>query len=163
MPFAQVASISQDPVDPLPARATQVWLGDLTAEAVDTVVAGAFGRGDGPPPLVAAEIRHAGGAIARADHTATSYGNRTAPLSLEMIGMAPTPAALSALEAHTTSVKAALGGVRTGGQYLNFLEGEEKRHAADVALGVDNARRARRLKTAVDPDDLFDRGLDLAD
>jgi hypothetical protein len=160
MPFAEVASISQDPVDPIPARATAAWLSGLTATAIDVLVAGTF-PGDAPPALMATEVRHAGGAISRPDPASAAYGNRDAALSLEMVGLAPTPEHASALEAHTRALRAALGDVTTGGQYLNFLEGEEKRRSAVTVLGVAGAHRAARLKAAVDPEDLFDHGLDL--
>jgi hypothetical protein len=160
MPFTEVASISADPVEPLPARATAAWLRDLTVEAIRVLVTGAF-PADGPPPVLATEIRHAGGAISRVDPASAAVGNRDAQLSLEMIGLAPTPHDVRTLEAHTRGVLSALGPVRTGGQYLNFLEGEEKRNAAVAALGAHGARRATRLKAAVDPDDVFDAGLDL--
>jgi hypothetical protein len=160
MPFTEVASISADPVEPLPARATTAWLRTLTREAIDTVVAGALPAA-GPPLVLSTELRHAGGAISRVDPASAAIGNREAPFCLVMIGLAPTPESISALEVHTRGVLAGLAPVRTGGQYLNFLEGAEKRNAVVAALGLDGARRAARLKAAVDPDDLFDAGLHL--
>lgn len=145
----------------MPAAATGLWLRELTRQVAAALVAGTFVVG-GPPPLLFAEIRHAGGAIARVDATSSAYGNREALPSLEMVGLAPTPEIAAALEAHAGAIKDALGGSRTGGAYLNSLEGHEKRTSAASALGTASAERAARLKAAVGPDNLFDRGLDLA-
>lgn len=160
MPFADAATISNDPVDPIPATATGVWLDRLDEDTIDALVAGTL-PGDGPPPLVFSEVRHAGGAIARADRSASAHGNRDARLSLEMVGTTPTPAAMAALTAHTTALKAALGTCRTGGVYLNFTEGEERRTGVVAGAGAENAARLARVKAAWDPSCRFDHGIDL--
>ena len=161
LPFAEVATISNDPVDPMPGMSTGTWLDDLDAAAVDALVVGTFGTG-GPPPLVLSELRHAGGAITRNDPDgATSFGNRDALISLQMVGVTPTPEARTAFTAHTGAIRGALGPCLTGGTYLNWLEGDEKRGALRAAVGDRVAARLRAVKVRLDPDDTFDRGLDL--
>ena len=160
MPFADAATISNDPVDPIPATATGAWLHELDDAAIDALVAGTLPSG-GPPALIFSEVRHAGGAITRADAAGSAYGNREARLSLEMVGVTPTAAAVAALTAHTTALKAALGECRTGGVYLNFTEGEERRTGVVAGVGTANAARLARVKAAWDPDGRFDHGLDL--
>jgi hypothetical protein len=160
LPFARAAEISNDPVDPMPAMSTGTWLRDLDATAIDALVAGTFPAG-GPPALVLTELRHAGGAIARPIGAPSAFGNRDALLSLQMVGVTPTPEAAAMLEAHTTAMKAALGACRTGGVYLNWLEGPAKRSSVRAGVGDEVAARLAQLKAELDPDDLFDRGLDL--
>ena len=159
LPVSQMATISNDPVDPMPAMATGAWLDRLDTAAIDALVTGTYPSG-GPPALIFAEIRHAGGAIARPPAD-SAVGNRDARLSLEMVGLVPTAEAAAGLAAHTTALKAALGECRTGGVYLNFVEGEEKRRAVVAGTGAEAAARLACVKAQVDPDDLFDRGLDL--
>ncbi len=161
MPFSEVATISNDPVDPMPGLSTGAWLGDLDAAAIDALVAGTFTT-DGPPTLVCSELRHAGGAIARpVATTPAAFGNRDALLSLQMIGVTPTEEARAVFTAHTTTIKAALGPCATGGTYLNWLEGDEKRAAVRAAVGERNADMLASVKDELDPGDTFDRGLDL--
>ena len=161
MPFSDAATISNDPVDPMPALSTGAWLDDLDAAAIDALVTGTFPT-DGPPVLVVSELRHAGGAIARpATAAPAAFGNRNALISLQMIGVTPTPEARAGFTAHTDAVKEAIGTCRTGGTYLNWLEGHEKRRAVRAALGDHAAALLRAIKDEIDPDDTFDRGLDL--
>lgn len=161
MPFSDVATISNDPVDPMPGMSTGAWLDDLDATAIDALVAGTFPT-HGPPTIVVTELRHAGGAIARpVTDTVAAFGNRDALVSLQMVGVTPTPDARDGFADHTAAVMEALGACRSGATYLNWLEGEEKRRAARTALGDRTSRLLAAIKAAVDPDDVFDRGLDL--
>src|SRR5919199_452262 len=63
MPFAAMDSISMDPVDPMGSRQHSELLGDLSPEAVETLVEVA-GAGSGSP-LIIFELRQLGGALAR--------------------------------------------------------------------------------------------------
>ena len=62
IPFSEAATISNDPVDPMPGFNTGAWLRQLSDSAIDAIVDYASRRG-WPSPLVFAEVRHAGGAI----------------------------------------------------------------------------------------------------
>lgn len=74
-PAAAIASVHQDPTDPMPARDEAMLLGDLTPQAVDALleVAGP----DVDVPLVIAELRLMGGAVARAGEYESAVGGRT--------------------------------------------------------------------------------------
>ena len=70
MPFAAVDSISMDPIDPMGARQHSEMLGDLSPEAVETLVEVAGAGSDSP--LLMLELRQLGGALAgTADHLST--------------------------------------------------------------------------------------------
>src|SRR5215210_1677232 len=62
MPFAAMDSISMDPVDPMGARQHSEMLGELSPEAIETLVEVA-GAGSGSP-LIMLELRQLGGALA---------------------------------------------------------------------------------------------------
>lgn len=156
MSFRDAATISNDPVDPIPAMATGRWLGDLDDEVIEALIAAVYPRG-GPPPVIFAEVRHCGGAISSGP--AAAYGNRDAGLLLEVVGIAPSPEAHEALRSHVDRLYDALGSHLTGGAYLNFLEGDEKR--ALTKAGVGDADRLRAVKSSVDPENVFRFGVDL--
>ncbi|MET0579097.1 MAG: FAD-binding oxidoreductase, partial [Ilumatobacteraceae bacterium] len=129
MPFADVAAISQDPVDPMPFVGSGGWL-DRVDAGVGTVVAAATFPAAGPPPLVFSEIRHLGGAVATGDRAHTTMGNRDRPFLLQMTGRPTDATDAVAIEAHLRTTKAALGTALTDRTYLNFLTGEERRTCA---------------------------------
>ncbi|MEX1005435.1 MAG: hypothetical protein WD156_08705 [Acidimicrobiia bacterium] len=53
-----------------------------------------------------------------------------------------------------------LSAERTGGVFLNFLDGDNRR--SQSAAGVSSAERMRQLKSAYDPADVMSHGLDFA-
>ena len=148
MPFSEVASISMDPVDPMPSKHTGAWLSGLTDDAIAALVRGGVPQG-GPLPLVFIELRHAGGAIAR--HNGTAFSHRDGVFNLFISGMGPTLEAQAAFTRHTEAIKAQLRPVMTGGVYLNFLEGEEARRRSQDGFSPEAYARLAALKATVDP------------
>ena len=65
MPFHLSDTISNDPVDPIPAMVSTEWFDDLPDAAIDVLVEATAPTGEGPPQLLFTELRHAGGAIRR--------------------------------------------------------------------------------------------------
>ena len=89
MPFSEVASISQDPQDPVPASHSGSWLEDLNDEAIDTIIR--FGTPqNGPCPLTITEVCHVGGAMARVSSNENAFGQRDFPLEMDIVAMIPT-------------------------------------------------------------------------
>jgi len=154
MPFSDVATVSNDPVDPVPSASTGAWLGDLSDEVIDILVGFGVAK-DGPLPLVVTEVRHTGGAIARVDPNDSAYGHRSESLVLNLIGMAPTPEVGAFLKGYTSQFKQALGPHLTGGVYMNFLEGEESRQRIQDAYSPSTYDRLMALKSKYDPGNLF--------
>ncbi len=150
MPFGEVGTISNDPVDPLPVFSTGAWMKALPDTAVDVLVRHGT-AGDGPPPLLMTEVRHVGGAVARGRSQAGAFGNREAELLLFMVGLTPTPDAYGALARYTQQVKERLGPFLTGGVYMNFLEGQEARLRAKDGFPPENYARLIQLKRDYDP------------
>ena len=161
MPFAQVAAISNDPVDPMPSHSSGMWLKDISDETVDILIRYAVPR-NGPPMLAFAEVRHAGGAISRVDPRSAAYGNRDAQHILQVVGGAPTPEAHEALNQHIAQLKRALTPHLHGGVYLNFLEGSEAREATRAGFSRETYQRLQFLKAKYDPKNRFSHSYDIS-
>jgi hypothetical protein len=154
IPFSQAATISNDPVDPMPGFNTGAWLRELSDEAIEAVVTYGLGT-NGPSPLIFAEVRHAGGAIRRVDPATAVYGNRDAELVLSLVGVTPTPEAHHHLVAYTGQLKEALRPCLTGGVYMNFLEGAESQQLIRDGLVPGGYARLAQIKKQTDPDNLL--------
>ena len=160
MPFSEVATISNDPEDPLPGYTTGAWLQELSDEAIDIIIR--YGISNHTlSPLVKTEIRHAGGAMARVATETNAYGNRDASLVLNMIGMTPTPEARQRFEQYTGQMKHDLQPMLTGGVYMNFLEGREARERTKDGYRPESYRRLMALKAQYDPDNRFRHSFDI--
>jgi FAD/FMN-containing dehydrogenase len=161
MPFSQVAAISNDPVDPMPSHSSGMWLKDISDETVDVLLRYVAPR-NGPPLLVFAEVRHAGGAISRVDAQSAAYGNRDAQHILQVIGGAPTPEVHAAVKQHISQLKRALTPHLHGGVYLNFLEGSEAREATRAGFSQETYQRLQALKAKYDPQNRFRHSYDIS-
>lgn len=160
MPFARSAEISQDPVDPVPAASSGRWLATLDDQVLDAMLAGF--PDDGPPSLLFAETRHAGGAISR-PNPHVSFAARDAAHSLEMVGLVTSPEVAAGIDRRFTSTWQQLAGhlAQLPG-YLNFVEGPERVDAMTQAFDDEHLRRLAMIKRAYDPTDVFRYGVRLA-
>jgi hypothetical protein len=157
MPFSQVAAISADPVDPMPAALTTAWMRELSDEAVDALVKYGLPHSS-PLPLTLVEIRQAGGAIGRVDPEANAYGNRSASYCLECVGAAPTPEAEQSFRVHSSQLKQEMQSALTGGVYLNFLDQEEAALRVKDAYLPETYQRLQEIKAKYDPQNVFSHG-----
>jgi FAD/FMN-containing dehydrogenase len=160
MPFSQVATISNDPEDPSPGLTSGAWLRELSDEAIELLVRYAVSV-NGSSPLVATEVRHAGGKISQVDPYFNAFGNRDAMLSLQMVGMTPTAEVHRQVGQYIVQMKQALAPHLTGRVYINFLEGEEARRRTPDAYLPETYRRLKALKAKYDPDNTFRFGFDI--
>ncbi len=160
MPFSDAAKISNDPVNPMPSKATGAWMRELSDAAIDTLVRYTIPR-DGPPAITFSEVRHAGGAIARVAPGESAFSRRDAELLLSCVGMAPTPEAYARLGRLTDQMKAELAPALTGGAYMNFFSGMEARRRTQEGYSAEAFRRLRALKAKMDPQNLLRFGFDI--
>lgn len=160
MPFSEVGTISNDPVDPVAAYSTGVWLNELSDDAIDTILDYAVPK-NAPPTLIFAEVRQTGGAMARVSPDASAYSNRQAPHLLEMVGATPTQEAYEAVKAYVGQVKAALQPALSGGVYMNFMSGEEARQQVNKGFSPEAFQRLTLLKAKYDPDNVFRFGFNI--
>lgn len=153
MPFSEMAAISQDPIDPVPALSSGRWITGLDStvfEAMKEVVTG----GTGPSPILFAETRHAGGAI--------SENGPPAERALQVVGLVNDDHARAEALARVERMWDQLDSrIPQNGVYLNFTEGDERRRL--TRSGFDDSRwdLVTRVKREVDPKNLFAHGLDL--
>jgi hypothetical protein len=85
MPFSMVGMVSADPEEPSAGTSTGAWMRELSDETLDTLIRFAMPVGM-PAPITSTEIRHVGGAMARADASAAAFGHRNAPFLPEFPG-----------------------------------------------------------------------------
>jgi Berberine and berberine like len=160
MSFSDVATISNDPVDPAPGLSSGAWLSDLSDETADILIRYILPQGS-PPMLVFAEVRHSGGAIAKVDPHSAAYGNRDALYILQVVGMTPTPVIHAAVSQYVAQLKSDLAPHLHGGVYMNFLEGKEARERTRQGYTPETYTRLRVLKTKYDPQNRFSHSYDI--
>jgi hypothetical protein len=117
MPYAAIAAVHADPVDPMPTHEDSALLRELPAEAIDALLA-AVGPDSGSPQVIA-ELRLLGGALARPAAHASAFSHRDAAFSLLTIGVLAPPIA-DAVPGHAAGVMAAMDRWATGGILPNF-------------------------------------------
>lgn len=154
MPVTEMHTISNDPVDPVPSQTTTGYLRELSDAVIDTIIRYGTPR-SGSSPLIFVEIRHMGGAIARADASLSAYSHREQMLNLYMVGMTPIIESVKLFKDYTAYFKRDLGVALTGGVYANFMEGEEARDRARDAFSPEAFARLVGVKAQYDPDNRF--------
>jgi hypothetical protein len=154
IPVSALASVSLDPVDPLPGSSHSELLADLTPAVIDAVLELAGPRAGSP--LVMIELRQLGGALAVPPTELSPMAHSPARFSLNAIGVSLDPAQAETVRAHLNRVADLLGPLSTGENYVNFLDldaatPERIRSAYSPAdLG-----RLVRIKADQDPGNVF--------
>lgn len=150
-PSAAIASVHQDPTDPMPVRDDGVQLRELSAGAIDALLAVAGPGVD--VPIIVLEIRLMGGALLESQGPGNAVGGRDGAWSMFMASPYPPPLR-QVVEGRHAAVLDALG-PWSGGTMANFL---------GYATGTDEVRaawpapiRARLddIKRQWDPDSVF--------
>ncbi|BCY08376.1 FAD-binding oxidoreductase [Actinoplanes sp. L3-i22] len=154
LPYAAIASVHNDPVEPLPLYEHGALLRELPKEAVDTVLK--FAGPGSASPLVLAEIRHMGGALSRAPEVPNAVGNRDETLYNVFLVAAGGPPAAAALHGYEQELIDALAPWSTGRRYLNFMfAGDAAPGAAALAFAPESYERLTGIKRRFDPANLF--------
>jgi hypothetical protein len=147
MPSAAVARLHGDPEEPVPAIADGILLQHLDDAAMD-----AFLRVAAPgSPLLSAELRHLGGALARAPKHAGARGRLEGDFLLMGVGM-PGPQGLAPAEAHLDRLFEALRPAATGTRFASVAQRWRSLRTCvpDTALA-----RLQQLRAELDPDGLL--------
>src|SRR3954453_9980797 len=156
MPFTESDSIHMDPVDPLPAWQDGRLLPSFPAEAVDALVAPACPGVD--VPLIMAEVRHMGGALARPAAVPNAVAGRDGAFSLFVLGPG-VPGLTPVGQAAAGRVLEALAPWHTSGRLVNFLGTADDGPAAVAsAYRPADGVRLQELKDRFDPHGLFRHG-----
>ena len=145
-----LARLHMDPEQPVPAAGDGLMVDGLTADALDAFVevAGAHARF----PLVSNELRHLGGELRRTRPEHGALDSIDADYAMSAVGMVPAPELGAPVRTQVQAVKAALAPWAAKHMYLGFAETHQ-----DTATFWTRQpyHRLRRIKTAVDPDDLI--------
>lgn len=151
-PAEAIASVHQDPTEPMPARDEGILLRELPSDAVDALLAVA--GPDVDVPLIVVELRLMGGALMRPGDHDSAVGGRDAAWSLCVIGPYPPPLH-DAVDACSTTVLGALRPWSTGGSLINFQGSATA--AAQVRAAWSPAVRERLdiVKRTWDPEGVF--------
>ena len=154
MSYREMDMISMDPADPLGAYTHVEMLGDLTPEAIETLVevAGV----DSGSPLIILELRRLGGALTRPPADLSPIGRRDSRYTLQGVGVTPSPEVAQAVQAHLAYVAEAISPYKTGATYVNFLEQDgASPERVRAAYSPEDWERLVELKDRYDPNNLF--------
>jgi hypothetical protein len=148
IPSAAVARLHGDPEDPAPFIGDGMLLEKLDDWAIEVFLRMAT---EGSP-LVAAEIRQLGGALATPPPGAGARGHLEGRFLLFGVGVPGAPAPAPELEAFLDRYLTAMKPWATGTRFLSFAERTSSLETCvpDAAL-----ERLRRIRTVSDPDGLL--------
>jgi FAD/FMN-containing dehydrogenase len=147
IPVQELSQLHMDPETPVPGFGDGGMLDDVDDALVDRFVEAVVGS-----PLLSAEIRHLGGAVARPKPEHGALAAFEAPYATFTVGMAPTPEALRAVQDAVQRFRAALEPWQSPHTYMNFAE---SRRSARTLFTEAAYHRLRRVKATYDPENVI--------
>jgi hypothetical protein len=147
MPVPALSRLHMDPEGPTPGIGDGGTLRSLDDETIDALIDAVVGR-----PIVAAEVRHLGGAVARprAEHGAVASFD--APYLAFGVGLTPVPELRAPVASAVHGFTEALAPWASEHTYLNFAEGRRD----SKTLWTESAHhRLRRVKAKYDPENVI--------
>jgi FAD/FMN-containing dehydrogenase len=148
-PPAGIAGLHMDPPEPAPYAGYGMLLGDLPADAIDSLLA-AVGP-DSPSRLLSVELRHDGGAMAESNPAHGAMDCLPGSFLMYGVGIVPEPAAPAPTKEWLGAMATAMKPWDTG-RYLNFSDETED---IGVAFPPATVERLRAAKAKYDPENLF--------
>jgi FAD/FMN-containing dehydrogenase len=150
VPPVALSRLHNDPEAPVPVLTDHRLLSELPADAIDAFVAAA--GPDSGSPLLMAELRHLGGALAVAKPGHGAQPTLEAAYLAFAGGLAASPEMVAGLRAALPLFKDAMAPWDAGRGYLNFEE-----NTVDSRAFYDEVtyRHLARIKAEVDPADVF--------
>jgi FAD/FMN-containing dehydrogenase len=144
---ADLCRMAGDPEDPVPGLGAHAMLGALDDDAVAAFIAAA--GPDSGSPLVAAGLRHLGGALAEAPEGSGALGALDGDWALFMVGVPMTPELGEAIRAHQGRVIDALAPARKEHVYANL---QDPPAPASALFDEPTLERLRAVRDRIDPD-----------
>ncbi|MFF2040690.1 FAD-binding oxidoreductase [Kitasatospora sp. NPDC058170] len=135
-----------DPVDPVPVAGDHLLLSELGEQGAEVFLQ-VLGEGSGSP-LVNAELRQLGGALAVPDPAGGALSHLDAAFAFTAGGIAVDPITTAAIRSHCAKVRSALAPWDTGRTAPTLVErlDQPQRHLSPEAVG-----RLDRVRRRVDP------------
>lgn len=161
LPAHDLDPISADPTMPVPACQRGETVAALTPEVIEVLVEETVPV-DGPP-LAMLELRHLGAAMNDAPRGPHPMARTTGQYSINAVSLVPSPELEPMARDRHTRIFDRLRPHLTGTTYLNFLEGPgATRDRVRAAYDDADWERLVDLKTALDPDNVFHHGRNIA-
>jgi FAD binding domain-containing protein/berberine-like enzyme len=146
-PVQELSRLHMDPEGPAPGTGDGGMLDDVDDHLIDLFVEHVVGT-----PILSAEIRHLGGAIARRSSQHGAIDAWEAPYLMFAVGIAPTSEVREVIEGFVARLRDMLAPWEADHTYLNFAESRRK---ATTLFSSASYHRLRRIKAIVDPTDLI--------
>jgi FAD/FMN-containing dehydrogenase len=150
IPATGLTRIAMDPEPPVPGLGHHRVINELPDEAID-----AFYEAAGPEsgsPLLLAELRHLGGALARPDEDGGALNKLDGEFVMFGIGMLMDPAMKDPIAGQLDRMSDAMDPWAAEGGYYNYAE---RACDVDAILPEATCRRLAQVKRSWDPDDLI--------
>jgi hypothetical protein len=153
--FAQIPApgltrIAMDPEPPVPGLGHHAILADLPDDALDAFVEVAGPESDSP--LLLAELRHLGGALARPAENGGALDKLDGEFVMLGIGLLMDPAMREPINDHLDKLVETMKPWAAPVGYLNYAE---RPCDVDAILPEETCRRLSQVKRSWDPDDLI--------
>lgn len=149
MPARDLGRIHLDPEDPLPFMGDGFAVGPLPPAAIDAVIAAA-GPASGSA-LLQVELRHTGGALARASEGAGALATIPGEFMTHALGIPASPELAAMIDRDLAEFAEALASYKVG-YFTNFTE---RPVPAAGFFPPDTLRRLESIRAEWDPDELF--------
>ena len=150
MPVTGLTRIAMDPEPPVPGLGHHRVINELPDEAIDAFVEAA--GPDSDSPLLLAELRHLGGALARPAENGGALNKLDGEFVMLGIGMLMDPALKDPIEAQLDKLADAMQPWAAEGGYYNYAE---RPCDVDAILPEETCRRLSQVKRSWDPDELI--------
>lgn len=150
MPAPGLTRIAMDPEPPVPGLGHHRVINELSDEAIDAFVETA--GPDSGSPLLLAELRHLGGALARPAENGGALDKLDGEFVMLGIGMMMDPAMREPIDGQLDKLSGAMEPWAAKGGYLNYAE---RPGEVDKILPPDICERLAHVKRSWDPDDLI--------
>ncbi|WP_017792649.1 FAD-binding oxidoreductase [Leucobacter salsicius] len=151
-PAVAIGSVHQDPTEPMPARDDSIRLRELTPATVDSLLEAAGPGVD--TPLIMAEVRMMGGALAQAGTHDSAVGGRDGAFNVCVIGPYPPPLR-EAVDAASAATLGALQPWALTGSLINFQGYALAPDQVRAAWSPEVRGRLDAIERSWDPDHLF--------
>jgi hypothetical protein len=150
IPVTGLTRIAMDPEPPVPGLGHHRVINELPDEAIDAFVEAAGPESDSP--LLLAELRHLGGALARPAEGGGALNKLDGEFVMLGIGMLMDPALKDPIEGQLDKLADAMQPWAAEGGYFNYAE---RACDVDAILPAETCERLAHVKRSWDPDSII--------